>query len=226
MYVVIMGGGKVGEYLASVLLEQGNEVAVLEQNSDRADQLSVALEGAYLVINGDGCDSTYQEDAGIRKADVFAAVTGRDDDNLVACEIAMRLFNVPRCIARVNNPKNRRIFQEIGIESVASTMLIANMIQEEALMGSVGVVSALSRGDIVLSEITISNKLRRFDAKSGIPVSQIRMPQGSVLAAVDRREDGEAEIASKKTVLRPGDKAVVLAEADVIDEVRTLFRSL
>lgn len=226
MYVVIMGGGKVGEYLASVLLEQGNEVAVLEQDSDRADQLSVALEGEYLVINGDGCDSNYQEDAGIRKADVFAAVTGRDDDNLVACEIAMRLFNVPRCIARVNNPKNRRIFQEIGIESVASTMLIANMIQEEALMGSVGVVSALSRGDIVLSEITISNKLRRFDATSGIPVSQIRMPQGSVLAAVDRREDGEAEIASKKTVLRPGDKAVVLAEADVIDEVRTLFRSL
>ena len=65
------------------------------------------------------------------------------DDNLVACEIATRVFNVPRCIARVNNPKNRRIFREVGIESVSSTMLIANMIEEEALLGSVGVVSAL-----------------------------------------------------------------------------------
>ena len=145
MYIVIMGGGKVGEYLASVLLDKGHEVAVLESDRDTADHLSVELQGEYLIINGDGCDSDFQEDAGIRKADVFVAVTGRDDDNLVACEIATRVFNVNRCIARVNNPKNRRIFREVGIESVSSTMLIANMIEEEALMGGVGVVSALSR---------------------------------------------------------------------------------
>ena len=138
MYIVIMGGGKVGEYLASVLLGKGHEVAVLESDRDTADHLSVELQGEYLIINGDGCDSDFQEDAGIRKADVFVAVTGRDDDNLVACEIATRVFNVNRCIARVNNPKNRRIFREVGIESVSSTMLIANMIEEEALMGGVG----------------------------------------------------------------------------------------
>ena len=107
MYIVIMGGGKVGEYLASVLLGKGHEVAVLESDRDTADHLSVELQGEYLIINGDGCDSDFQEDAGIRKADVFVAVTGRDDDNLVACEIATRVFNVNRCIARVNNPKNR-----------------------------------------------------------------------------------------------------------------------
>ena len=74
------------------------------------------------------CDSDFQEDAGVRKADVFVAVTGRDDDNLVACEIATRVFNVNRCIARVNNPKNRRIFREVGIGGrVRRTILIANM---------------------------------------------------------------------------------------------------
>ena len=140
-----MGGGKVGEYLASVLLGKGHEVAVLESDRDTADHLSVELQGEYLIINGDGCDSDFQEDAGIRKADVFVAVTGRDDDNLVACEIATRVFNVNRCIARVNNPKNRRIFREVGIESVSSTMLIANMIEEEALMGGVGVVAFARR---------------------------------------------------------------------------------
>ena len=171
MYIVIMGGGKVGEYLASVLLGKGHEVAVLESDRDTADHLSVELQGEYLIINGDGCDSDFQEDAGIRKADVFVAVTGRDDDNLVACEIATRVFNVNRCIARVNNPKNRRIFREVGIESVSSTMLIANMIEEEALMGGVGVVSALSRGDIALLEIAIPQKLRHFKMACSSPLT-------------------------------------------------------
>ena len=101
MYIVIAGGGKIGEYLASVLLSSGNDVAVIEENLATADRLSVALQGRYLVIHGDGCDSKYQEDAGIRRADVFVATTGQDDDNLVSCEIAQRVFNVPRCIARV-----------------------------------------------------------------------------------------------------------------------------
>ena len=209
-----MGGGKVGEYLASVLLGKGHEVAGLESDRDTADHLSVELQGEYLIINGDGCDSDFQEDAGIRKADVFVAVTGRDDDNLVACEIATRVFNVNRCIARVNNPKNRRIFREVGIESVSSTMLIANMIEEEALMGGVGGVSALPQ------------KLRHFKMDDGVPVDVIDLPEGSLLIAVDRREYGEAEVATDDMVLYPGDKAVVVAEHDIVDDVRAVFGAL
>ena len=135
MYVVIAGGGKIGEYLANVLLESGNDVTIIEEDLETADRLSVVLQGRYLVIHGDGCDSKYQEDAGIRRADVFVATTGQDDDNLVSCEIAQRVFNVPRCIARVNSPKNLRIFHEVGIECVSSTTLIANLIEEETLLG-------------------------------------------------------------------------------------------
>lgn len=226
MYIVIMGGGKVGSYLAGVLLYQRHEVAVLEANRAQADRLSIELQGQYLIINGDGCDSDFQEDAGIRNADVFVAATGRDDDNLVACEIATRVFNVPRCIARVNNPKNRRIFREVGIESVSSTMLIANMIEEEALLGSVGVVSALSRGDIVLIELGIPSRMKHFDPEAGVPAYMIALPEGALLAAIDRREDGDAEIASVDAVLYPGDKAVVVAEHDVVDDVRALFANL
>ena len=128
MYIVIAGGGKIGAYLAGVLLQSDNAVAVIEEDLDTADMLSEVLEGRYMVIHGDGCDSKYQEDAGIRRADVFVATTGQDDDNLVSCEIAQRVFNVPRCIARVNSPKNIRIFKEVGIEFVSSTSLIANLI--------------------------------------------------------------------------------------------------
>ena len=226
MYIVIMGGGKVGEYLATVLLDQGHEVAVLESDRAAADHLSVELQGEYLVINGDGCDSDFQEDAGIRKADVFVAATGHDDDNLVACEIAMRVFSVPRCIARVNNPKNRRIFREVGIESISSTMLIANMIEEEALLGSVGVVSALSRGDIALLELAIPARMRHFDAEGGVPADMIDLPEGSLLIAADRRAYGEAEVAVEGMVLFPGDKAVVVAEHDSVDAVRAVFANL
>ncbi|MDO5357997.1 TrkA family potassium uptake protein [Slackia faecicanis] len=226
MYIVIMGGGKVGIYLADVLLKQHHEVAVLEANRAQADRLSMELQGQYLIINGDGCDSDFQEDAGIRNADVFVAVTGRDDDNLVACEIATRVFNVPRCIARVNNPKNRRIFREVGIESVSSTMLIANMIEEEALLGSVGVVSALSRGDISLIEFGIPARMKHFDPEQGVPAYMIALPEGALLAAIDRREYNDAEIATPDSVLYPGDKAVVVAEHDVVDDVRALFANL
>ena len=152
MYVVIAGGGKIGEYLANVLLESGNDVTIIEEDLETADRLSVVLQGRYLVIHGDGCDSKYQEDAGIRRADVFVATTGQDDDNLVSCEIAQRVFNVPRCIARVNSPKNLRIFHEVGIECVSSTTLIANLIEEETLLGSVSVVSSLTHGNVMLTE--------------------------------------------------------------------------
>ena len=191
MYIVIAGGGKIGSYLAGIMLKSGNEVAVIEQRLATADRLSVQLTGPYLVIHGDGCDSRYQEDAGIRQADVFVATTGQDDSNLVSCEIAQRVFRVPRCIARVNNPKNERIFRKVGIECVSSTTLIANLIEEEALLGSVSVVS---------------------------------LPDNAIIAAV--ASGGDVEVANDETVLHPGDKAIVVADEDVLDDVRLAFRGL
>ena len=216
MYIVIAGGGKIGEYLASVLLSSGNDVAVIEENLATADRLSVALQGRYLVIHGDGCDSKYQEDAGIRRADVFVATTGQDDDNLVSCEIAQRVFNVPRCIARVNSPKNLRIFKEVGIECVSSTTLIANLIEEETL---------LTHGNVTLTEIVVP-RMRHHSNEAGILVSSVPMPENSLIAAVSPKDDDNVEVASEETVLYPGDKAIVVADNEVLDEVRALFKGL
>ena len=118
------------------------------------------------------------------------------------------------------------MFREVGIESVSSTMLIANMIEEEAMMGSVGVVSALSRGDVVLIEAAIPRNPRRFDPKRGLLAARIKMPRGSALVAIDRKEYSNAEIVTSETVLRPGDKAVILAERDSVEAARALFASL
>lgn len=223
MYIVIAGGGKIGEYLASVLLQSGNDVALIEESRQTADRLSAALQGRYLVIHGDGCDSKFQEDAGIRKADVFVATTGQDDDNLVSCEIAQRVFNVPRCIARVNNPKNLRIFREVGIECVSSTTLIANLIEEEALLGSVSVASSLTHGNVLLTEIVVP-RMRYHANDAGVLASTIPMPGNSLIAAVATKDD--VQVMNEDTVLFPGDKAIVVADNVVLDEVRAIFKGL
>ncbi len=94
------------------------------------------------------------------------------------------------------------------------------------MMGSVGVVSALSRGDVVLIETAIPRNPRRFDPKRGLLAARIKMPRGSALVAIDRKEYSNAEIVTSETVLRPGDKAVILAERDSIEAARALFASL
>lgn len=223
MYVVIVGGGKVGEYLASVLLKSGNEVVVIEKDRRTADRLSIVLEGRYMVIQGDGCDSRYQEDAGVRRAEVFVAATGQDDSNLVACEIAQQVFDVPRCIARVNSPQNMRIFRAVGIESVSSTVLIANLIEEEALLGSVSAVTSLSHGNVLLSEITIP-RFRQHSEKNGVLASSIPLPSGCLIVAISTKDD--TELYTQESVIFPGDKVIIASNSDELDAARTAFRSL
>ncbi len=223
MYIVIAGGGKIGAYLASMLLKSGNEVAVIEQKLKTADRLSVELQGRYMVIHGDGCDSRYQEDAGIRRADVFVATTGQDDNNLVSCEIAHSVFNVPRVIARVNNPKNIRIFRKVGIECVSSTTLIANLIEEEALAGSMSAVSSLGSGAVGLSEYVVP-RMRHHSNSKGIKIDDIPMPENSLIVAVVTKDN--VEVADKDITVFPGDTVVVVADSSVVEDVHDAFRSL
>ena len=220
MYVIIAGGGKVGRYLASVMLESGNEVVVIENNPKTVARLSAGLEGSYMVIEGDCCDSRFQEDAGVRRADVFVAATGADDINLMACEIALRVFHVPRCIARVNNPKNQRVFQAVGIESVSSTPVIASLIEEEALLGGMSAITSLTNNRVALAEVT--PQLRRH--VEGIAEWDVPTPEDSLIVAVINR-DG-VEVASDETMIMPGDKVVVMATTDAMPEVRAALRDL
>lgn len=223
MYIVIAGGGKVGEYLATILLKNGNEVAIIERDSDAADRLSMVLQGRYLIIRGDGCDSKYQEDAGIRKADVFVAATGQDDNNLVSCEIASRVYNVKRCIARVNAPKNLRIFRALGIESVSSTEMIAGYIEQETLRESVSIVSALTHGNVVLTEVPVPN-MQHHDNDEGVRAYDIPMPESTLIVAVSTKDD--VEVVGEDTILYPGDAAVVAADRDQVSDVREVFLGL
>ena len=101
------------------------------EDRDQIEHLSEALPPQVLIVEGDGTDSSVQLDAGVDDADLFVALMGHDETNLVACEIAMTNFQVPRCIATVNSPKNEEIFTAVGIEPVSYTKIIASIIEEE-----------------------------------------------------------------------------------------------
>jgi trk system potassium uptake protein TrkA len=128
MYVIVVGGGKVGYYLTRSLLEEGHEVLVIEQDGQRCRTLSDEL--GVNVMQGDGCEASCLVEAGTARADVVVAVTGDDEDNLVVCQVAKHKFNVPRTIARLNNPKNEKIVRRLGIDAtVSSTELILSQIE-------------------------------------------------------------------------------------------------
>lgn len=204
MYVVVNGGGKVASYLAKTLLEAGHDVAVIEKRQDVVEKLVVELPSRALVIQGDGCDASFQEDAGVSRADVFAAVTGDDDDNLVSCQLAKVAFGVPRAISRVNNPKNEHIFNALGIEAISSTTIISRMIEEEATVGDIRTLTTLRKGDMAIVEIELPvDRCTVCDR----PVSTLKLPPNCVLVAVVRPDD-TVDTVHGDTLLNPGDTVI------------------
>lgn len=151
MYVLIVGGGKVGETLAQDLAKGKHDVALVEKDDLIARKIAEDLD-KVLVISGDGCDPAKLEDAGIARAQVVSAVTGEDEDNLIICQLARDTFGVPRVIARVNNPRNETIFQKLGIDTVSSTTIITKLIEEEATIGDIFTLLALKRGKSSVGE--------------------------------------------------------------------------
>lgn len=223
MYCVIVGGGMVGEYLARTLLAEGDQVALIEGDPQVATRLSETLEGPVLVIQGDGCEVARQEDAGVPHADIFVATTGHDEDNLASCEIANRVFGISRALARVNDPKNLRIFRRLGIESISSTALIARMIQEEAALGSMSVAFTLTNDQVGLIEIKVPT-MRNHDNEEGVAAFDLDFQDGIRLVATSHNDD--IQVVRPSTRIYPGDQVIVAADTDLLDEARRVIRSL
>ena len=201
MYIVIVGGGKLGAYLAGTLLREDNQVALIEKCDAQARRLAETIDGSCLVISGDGCSASVQEDAAMQS----------------------RVFDVPRCIARVNSPKNLRIFRRLGIESVSSTVMIANMIQEEAMLGSMGVAVSLSSDQIGLLDIKVPT-MRNHDNYKGVRALDIEFDEGIRMIAVSHQDD--VEVVNSETRIFPGDQVIVAADTDLLGRAREIVRSL
>ncbi len=218
IYIVISGGGKVGSFLAGRLLDKGHAVAVIEKSAEICETLATSINA--LVINGDACDYRYQEEAHVERADVFAAVTGDDDDNLVACQLAKVSFDVPRNVARVNNPKNEHIFKLMGIDAISSTTIIAELIERETTIGDIITLYTMQKGQLVIVEVDIPERGCKV---CGRPISKLGLPKGSVLVAVVKGD--EAIVPHGEDVLEPGDSVVAVTSLEQEDRLVSILTS-
>ena len=185
MFVLVVGGGKVGYYLAKELLDSGHEVALMEKDPERARQ--IADEIGSIVIAHDGCEGKYLGEAGANRADAIAAVTGDDEDNLVICQMAKHHFDVPRTIARVNNPKNEALFRHLGVDELISpTRMILGSIEQDIPVHELLHLAALGEGELELIEA----HLQSGSPAIGRAPRELDIPDGCSLFAVIR--DGVA----------------------------------
>ena len=209
MRSIIIGGGKVGFNLLKTMKERGHLVTLIER--DRALCEKIADETNGNIIWGDGTDLDVLRDAGIEDAEIIAAVTGTDEENLVICQIAKISYEGKTTIARVNNPKNMKMFKTLGIDStVCSTDVIANLIESELDKSNYRVVHTLERGSMVLAEIIITKESPWCDRL----VKDLVLPEECIFTSVLRADN--VIYPKGDTVLESGDKVLVISNLPVL----------
>ncbi len=219
MYIIVVGGGKVGYYLAKELVEEGHEVLVIEKDSVKAER--IAEELGDISLRGDGCEASTMEIAGFGRADMVIAVTGDDEDNLVACQVAKAKFNVPRAVARINNPKNEEIFKKLGIDTtVSATAAILAQIEQEIPTHPLVPLLRLKGGGLEIVEV----KVPMNAAVVGRHIDDILLPPQSIVALVIDKE-GEPRVPNTDTVVQGGDEIVAVTRTENEDALRSAFTS-
>ena len=205
MYIIVVGGGKVGYYLTQALLSEGHEVLVLEKDAKKCELIAEQL--GSVCTRGDGCEARTLAEAGTERADMFIAVTDEDEDNLVACQVAKHKFKVPRTIARINNPKNEDLFKKLGIDvTVSSTNFILEHIEEEVPTHPLVHLLTLKGGALEMVEVRVPPN----SPVVGKRVRDIAFPPDSLICLVIGR--GGAQV--------PTDDTILEAEAQVIAVTR------
>jgi trk system potassium uptake protein TrkA len=206
-FVIIVGGGKVGSHLATLLLEEGHEVKVVDDRPEIVARLRQELPDGCVVV-GEGSSPSVLEAAGVQRANVLAAVTAEDEANLVIATLARFEFNVPRVIARVNDPRNAWMFNaEMGVDvALNQADILAKLIAEEMSLGDMMTLLKLRRGEYSLVE----EKLRPNSAALGIPLKDMPLPPTCVIAAVIRQ--GKVLIPRGNLTFEAGDEVLAVVD--------------
>jgi trk system potassium uptake protein len=212
MYILIGGGGKVGFYLAQELMRSNHEVVIVERDRNRAK--AIIEELGECVLEGDCCEVATLDQAGIARADVAAAVTGDDEDNLVFCEIARRR-GAARVIARINSPKNEELFTRRGLEvTVSATQAILAQIEQELPTSELIPLLQL-HGGLEIVEIKVPDDSPAVNRA----LSQLWLPEQSLILLIVN-QDGGPEIPGGDTVIERGDALVMVTRKENVEQLR------
>lgn len=217
MNVVIVGAGKSGMYLAEKL-RGAHKLTVVEIRPDRADY-AIARMPNVRVLRGDGCEPSVLDRAGVADADLIAALTGDDEDNLVISFLAKTTHQVPRVFARTNHPKNEWMFTKTwGVDVAVSTaQVIYSLIDKEVSLGDVITLMGLSAENMVIDEITLPADARAV----GKPLAELNIPKCAHVMAIISA--GEVVVPRGDTVLSAGDEVLILSSCGEEANLRRTF---
>lgn len=217
MKAIIVGGGKVGYYLLKTLKEKGYNATLIEKERKICDKIASEIEAD--IICGDGSQIEVLEDAGIERAEIVAAVTGKDEENLIICQMAKMNFNINRTIARINNPKNRSIFKALGVDkTVCSTEVIANLIEGLFEKGRLRIIDAIDKGELVIAEAAINSKSKWCNRV----INALSIPDECIIALIIRND--KALFPKGSIEIKDGDKLVIITNHDKVAEIeRQIF---
>jgi trk system potassium uptake protein TrkA len=212
MRVVLIGGGKVGSFLARELVSAGHFVAVVEASEDRAQ--AVADEVDAVVVHGDGTSVDKLQSASVHDADWLVAVTGLDEVNLVACELGLTL-GAGRVLARLNTPWNRPTFDALKIPVVGITDLMVQVISQEVEVSRLQRTAVLGRGQLSLCEIDVPVDF------APIELQDLVLPAPSVVVMISRED--QVIVPEAATQLRPGDRIAAVTTIAQESELHRVF---
>ena len=217
MYVLIVGGGKVGLNLTRELVAKGHEVTLIE--GDRSLYLRIEQELEHAVQYGDGTELWVLDRAGIQRADLVVAVTGDDEDNILICQVAKEKYLCDRIIARCNNPRNLQHFKLLGIvPAVSATDLILNLIEHE--VPGHGLVHLLDLPDEQLEIIEV--EVVAGAPAEGRRVSDLGLPEGSLVISVLPRGGG-GFVPKADTVINVGDEVLIVLDPGLEEAITAQF---
>jgi len=218
MYIIIAGGGKIGYYLSKALLDEGHEILVVEKDAARRDFICGEL--GSICIRGDGCEAATLAEVGTGRADMFIAVTGDDEDNLVSCQVAKYKFNVPRTIARISNPKNESIFKKLGIDvTVSSTNIILEHIEEEVPTHPLTHLLTIRDRGLEIVEV----KIPPDSTSVGKAVKELQLPPESVLSLIISKER-KPQIPTPNSIIQAEDQIIAVTPPESEEALRTALR--
>lgn len=218
MYMIVVGGGRVGYYLTKALLDEGHEVLIIERDATICE--TICDELGSICFRGDGCEAATLAEVGTSRADMLIAVTGDDEDNLVACQVAKHKFNVPRTIARIRNPQNETLFKKLGIDvTVSSTNIILENIEEEVPTHLLTHLLTIREKGLEIVEVKIPPESKTV----GKPVKELSLPQESRLVLIISKV-GKPHMPTAHTILQAGDQIIALTSPETEEALRTALR--
>ncbi|MHB8869163.1 MAG: potassium channel family protein [Thermoleophilia bacterium] len=202
MRVLIVGSGKTLYFLARTFSSKGYQVTIINRDRDESVQLARRLNAT--VVQGDGSDPEVLQDAGARNSDVVLALTSNDQDNLVICQLASMLFNVPRTVALANDPDNAEVFEELGVSSFSTTHIISSLIEQRTSLEQVINLLPLGEGLVNLTEIV----LKLDSPVVGKHLKEVALPENALVAVVIR--DNRPIVPRGGDQLLAGDRLVLI----------------